>query len=255
MAVRDNAVQFGPIGIEDRSRGALLSNNYVEGCTTADVYLNGAIGSVVEYGYHSANVGVVCVKGRDSTGCHVHHVRLQGNRSGGLFDFDGTNVSCTGEINVQASLGASVGATTGLKLKQNLNGNPEVGDIGVDANFVPRVGTLLGGTVVTRSIDNGLSVVTHLSNTGTAINAAQSAEVIYGVISTPTAITFTGLAANQTVRLLIEVAAGFSTLTVAGKTIDMTGAAAGERCWIDVTRIVTASPAVDITHVTQTTWQ
>lgn len=255
VELRSNVAQFGPVGIEDRSRGALISNNYVEGCTSADILLDGAIGSVVEYSYHSANVGVVCLRARNAIGCVVHHIRQQGTRSTGLFDFDGTNTHCTGELNIQSSLGAALGIVTGLKLKSNLNGTVEVGDIGVDTSNVPRVGTLMGGTVVSRSIANDLDIVTHIDTTGATINAAQSASVVFGVIAAASTITFTNLAANQTVRLLLELAAGYSTITVAGKTIDMTGAANGKRAWIDATRIVTASPAVDLVHVTQTTWQ
>ena len=248
-----NTAQFGPIGFEDRSRGAVHSNNYTEGCTTADVFLNGAIGSVVEYGYHSADTGVVCVRGRDAIGCRVSYPRQQVTRSTGIFDFDNTNAHCTYELNRQASLGAPLGITTGIKGKENLSGNPEVSDIGTDAAFQSRAGTLLGGTVIPRPIVNGLGPVA----TGSlSINAAQATPDFFVTVTGGNNVDVSALADDQEVKLYLKLAGSYTTGTVSvgGVALNMTGAAANRRKVVIIRRIAQDAGATWL-YETEQAWR
>lgn len=106
-------------GVQDAAIGTVLDDHYGEANVTADVYANGAVGSVYTSGKHFGVVGVAAYKLANS--CDAVKIKTpimaSGARSTGVLNSDGSNTNCDADIpNSSASKNLPIGTTTGINL-------------------------------------------------------------------------------------------------------------------------------------------
>jgi hypothetical protein len=104
-------------GIDDAAENTTIIGTYFEQCSEADVYLgSGSDFAFVEATHHSSNSGPVCIKGESAVGAVINYPALIGTRTGGLFDFDGTNTFCRANLTHSSGINTSFGTTTGISV-------------------------------------------------------------------------------------------------------------------------------------------
>jgi hypothetical protein len=225
--------QYGPVGILDQAYSTMINGTYFELCDEADIKLDGAQMPNIQRSYHSSVLGVVCVKGRNTDGARIDNVVLQGDRTGGLFDFDNTNTYCRATTARTAVTNTNTGITAGLRINYRGNGTLEPGDTIFEDTF--KTDVVVGpspGNYFRRASANGYDDVG--VGPGAVINVEQSPRIFYQAVQGGETFTFVNMREGQTVELCFKsVAALTSQITLGGKLLDSTGSG------IDTCKVVT----------------
>jgi hypothetical protein len=227
--------QSGSIGIEDRARHTKIDGFYVEVETFADIYLNGSIFSTVKNTYHSATLGPVAIKAVNAQGAYIDRAILDGTRTAGLFDFNGTNSLCYGSLQRTATINTNLGTTTGISLN-NKSFLQVSGDIGISNGLtIGRIG-ISPAVERNRLLANGYNSIA----AGTPLADTQNVAIertAFGrlVGSSNINVTFTDMEEGQEVIVLLRGSGSYTpgvTVTLGGYSVDMTGANANLNCYV-----------------------
>ena len=108
-------IQGYQYGVHDKGFSTSVIGTYFERCSDAAVFLDGSKSAYVADCYHFAFNDTCMVKGAAAYGAHVSHPQmLKSTATGGVYDFDATNVGCTELHSSDGFSNTDLGTTTGI---------------------------------------------------------------------------------------------------------------------------------------------